>query len=261
MLRSLQTAATGMDAQLQLEDTLSNNIANVNTTAFKASRAHFSDLLYQNLRAPGMTGTQGTLTPSGIQVGSGVRLSAIEKVHSEGSAKITGKDTDLMVEGRGFFRVQLPDGTVAYTRDGTFMRNPDGRLTTVDGLPLLPEIVVPAQSKSLHIGRDGVVTAQVAGEFEARNLGQIQVAGFINPAGLNAAGRNLYTASQASGEPLVANPGEQSLGAIAQGQLEGSNVNILEEMVKMITGQRAYELNSKVIKAGDEMLATTNQMR
>lgn len=261
MLRSLQTAATGMDAQQQQVDTLANNIANVNTTAFKKSRAHFQDLLYQNLRAPGLNSTTGTIVPSGAQVGNGVKLVSVEKMFDEGSVRQTGNDTDLMIKGRGFFRIQQPDGSIAYTRDGSFKRSPDGRLVTAEGMPLVPEIVLPPNATSLSVGMDGVVTAQVPGEFEPRNLGQIQVASFINPAGLNAIGRNLYTASPASGEPQVTNPGQDGSGALGQRELESSNVQIVDEMVQMIMGQRAYELNSKVVKTGDEMLGTTNQMR
>lgn len=261
MLRSLQTAATGMDAQQSQVDTLSNNIANVNTTGFKKSRAHFQDLLYQNMRAPGLSSTSGTIAPSGVQVGNGVKLASVEKMFDEGSIKITRNETDLMVKGRGFFRVQMPDGSVSYTRDGSFKRSPDGRIVTAEGNSLVPEIVLPPNALSFRVGIDGVVTAQVPGEAEPRNLGQIKIASFVNPAGLNAIGRNLYTASPASGEPMVTNPGEDGSGVIGQGELESSNVQIVDEMVQMIMGQRAYELNSKVVKTGDEMLAATNQLR
>ena len=261
MLRSLQTAATGMDAQQRIIDTLSNNIANVNTTAFKSDRAHFNDLLYQNMRAPGLSSTNGTLVPSGIQVGTGVKLVATDKIFTEGSIKITEKDTDLMIKGRGFFRIQMPDGNVSYTRDGSFQRSADGRIVTHEGFSLLPEIVVPPNTTSFQIGLDGTTTAVVSGEAEPRNLGQIQIAQFVNPAGLAAMGRNLYGATAASGEPIVGNPGENATGQLGQGQLEASNVNIVDQMVQMIVGQRAYELNSKVIKTGDEMLAAANQLR
>ena len=261
MFRSLNTAATGMDSQQQLIDTLSNNLANVNTIGFKESRANFQDLLYQTTRAPGLQTTTGTIAPSGIQIGNGSKLVSVEKSFEEGAIKITGKDTDLAITGKGFFRVQVPDGSIAYTRDGTFSRNADGRLVTVEGLPLLPEIVVPTNTLNLHIGIDGVVTAKVTGEIEPRNLGQIQIANFINPAGLNSMGRNLFSQTPASGEPIVTVAGENGTGLIEQGQLEASNVNIVQEMVQMIMGQRAYELNSKVIKTSDEMLASTNQMK
>lgn len=263
MLRSLQTAATGMDAQQQLIDTLSNNIANVNTTGFKKSRAHFNDLMYQNVRAPGLATTAGTVSPSGIQVGTGVRLAALEKQFDQGGTKITNVDTDLMIHGSGFFRIQTPDGGVGYTRDGAFIRNAEGRITTKDGMPLVPEVIAPenALPGTFKVGMDGTVTVQVQGEAEPRNLGQVQIANFLNPAGLISAGKNMYTTTPASGEPIVGNPGENGLGKVEQGLLESSNVSIVDEMVQMIMGQRAYELNSKVIKTGDEMLAATNQMR
>lgn len=261
MLRSLQTAATGMDAQQRLVDTLSNNIANVNTTGFKKSRPHFNDLLYQNVRAPGLNSSDGTVAPGGIQVGNGVRLVSIDKNFEQGAIQITGRDTDLMIRGRGFFRIQTPDGQIGYTRDGSFERAADGRLVTSEGLPLVPEIIVPPEATSLKVGLDGIVTVKVEGEVEPRNLGQVQLANFINPAGLESIGRNLYLQTPASGEPVVTVPGANASGLLGQGELETSNVNIVEEMVQMIQGQRAYELNSKVIKTSDEMLASTNQMR
>jgi len=261
MLRSLETAATGMDSQQHMLDTISNNLANVNTTGFKKSRANFQDLLYQNIRAPGLQATNGTITPSGIQIGNGSKLVSVEKSFEEGAVKITNKETDLAISGKGFFRVQMTDGSVAYTRDGTFRRSADGRLVTAEGLPMVPEIVVPPNTLNLNIGIDGTVSAKVNGELEPRSLGQVQVANFINPAGLHALGRNLYAQTPASGEPIVSVPGENGTGNVEQGQLESSNVNIVEEMVQMIMGQRAYELNSKVMKTADEMLASTNQVK
>jgi len=261
MLRSLNTAATGMDSQQQLIDTLSNNLANVNTVGFKVSRPQFQDLLYENIRAPGMQSAAGTIAPSGIQIGNGSALVSVEKSFTEGAMKVTNKDTDLAIAGKGFFRIQMSDGSTGYTRDGTLKRGPDGRIVTGEGLPLLPEIVVPPNTENLRVGIDGLVTAKVQGEIEPRNLGQIQLANFINPAGLDAIGRNLYLQTPSSGEPLISNPGENGTGNVEQGQLESSNVNIVDEMVQMIMGQRAYELNSKVIKTGDEMLASTNQMK
>jgi flagellar basal-body rod protein FlgG len=261
MLRSLQTAATGMEAQQQLNDTIANNIANVNTNGYKKQRVHFNDLLYQTLRAPGLNSNSGTVAPSGIQVGNGVKLASIDRVFSEGSIKVTNVDTDVMIKGRGFFRVQQQDGTVGYTRDGSFHRSADGRLVTPEGLPIVPEIIIPPNALSIKIGSDGIVTANVQGETEPRNLGTIQVANFVNPAGLSSLGRNLFSATPASGEAIVTNPGENGTGALGQGELEASNVSIVDEMVQMIMGQRAYELNSKVIKTGDEMLASTNNMR
>jgi flagellar basal-body rod protein FlgG len=261
MLRSLQTAATGMDAQSQLIDNLSNNIANVNTIGFKKSRSHFNDLMYQHLRAPGMSTSIGTVNPSGVQVGNGVRLSATDKVFTEGSVKVTEKDMDFMIKGAGFFRIQMPDGSTGYTRDGAFQRSSEGKLVTSEGLSLAPDIIVPPETKRIDVGLDGTVTASIQGEDAPRQLGQIQIATFVNPAGLQSIGRNLYLPSSASGEAIVGNPGENGTGNLSQGELESSNVNIVEEMIQMIMGQRAYELNSKVIKTGDEMMASTNQIR
>jgi len=259
MMRSLMTAATGMEAQQTNIDTIANNLANVNTTAFKRSRANFHDLLYQTVRAPGQSSTTGTVVPSGIQIGAGARLASVDKLYTEGASKVTERNLDFMVEGPGFFRVQRDDGSVAYTRDGRFDKDNNGRLVTADGFPVVPEIVIPQGSSDFHVGLDGVVTVKVEGETQ--EIGQIQLAQFINPAGLQNIGRNLVTVSRASGDPVVGAPNLNGMGRIAQNQLESSNVNIVEEMVSMITGQRAYEINSKVIQTGDQMLQTTNNVR
>ena len=197
--------------------------------------------------------------PSGIQIGSGTKLSSVDKSFAEGGVKMTGDPFDFMVEGEGFFRVQKDDGTIAYTRDGHFQKDKGGVLVTADGFPVVPEIVVPANAKDFHVGIDGVVTVNVNGQTQ--ELGQVQLADFINPAGLSSLGRNLYSATRASGDPIVGAPAQNGLGRIAQMQLESSNVNMVEEMVNMITGQRAYEINSKVIQTGDQMLQTMNNMR
>ena len=261
MMRSLFTAATGMESQQITIDTISNNLANVNTTAFKRSRANFHDLLYQTLRAPGQSSTTGTVVPSGIQIGAGSKVSSVEKMFNEGAIRITNKTTDLMVEGEGFFRVQRDDGTIAYTRDGSFRIDNQGRVVTSDGFPLVPEITVPERitHDKIHIGMDGHVSARVGDQTE--DLGQIVLANFVNPTGLDSLGRNLYGATPASGAPIVSEPNTQGFGRIGQGELEGSNVNIVEEMVNMISGQRAYEINSKVIQTGDQMLQQTNNIR
>ena len=259
MMRSLLTAATGMEAQQQNIDVISNNLANVNTTAFKKSRANFHDLLYQTLRAPGQNATAGTVVPSGIQIGSGARLSSVDKMHTTGGVRMTGNDHDFMVMGEGFFRVQLDDGSTAYTRDGNFKWDNGGRLVTADGFPIIEEIVRPSNSTDLNVGLDGMVSVNVNGEKQ--ELGQIQLANFVNPTGLSSKGRNLYKATEASGEPLVGSPNENGFGAVYHRQLENSNVNIVEEMVNMITGQRAYEMNSKVIQTGDQMLQATVAIR
>ncbi len=259
MMRSLLTAATGMEAQQLNIDTVSNNIANVNTTAFKRSRANFHDLLYQTLKAPGLSASTGAVVPGGIQIGTGAKLSSVDKMFTEGAVKITGNELDFMVEGRGFFRVQRDDGEVLYTRDGHFSKDSTGRLVNSEGYPVLPEIVVPQDAQNLHVGSDGTVSVKVAGQDQ--QIGQILIADFINPSGLISMGGNNYMPSRASGDPVIGTPTQNSLGQIAQNQLESSNVNIVEEMVNMITGQRAYEINSKVIQTGDQMLSSTVNIR
>jgi flagellar basal-body rod protein FlgG len=259
MMRSLMTAATGMEAQQVNIDTIANNLANVNTTAFKRSRANFHDLLYQTVRAPGQSSTTGVVVPSGIQIGAGSKLASVDKLFKEGSAIVTERNLDLAVEGDGFFRIQKDDGSIAYTRDGHFDKDNQGRLVTADGFPMVPEITIPQGATDFHVGMDGVVSVKVNGE--SQEVGQIQLANFINPAGLASSGRNLYSSTRASGEPIVGPANQNGVGRIAQNQLEASNVNIVEEMVNMITGQRAYETNSKVVTTGDQMLQATNQIR
>ncbi len=259
MMRLLYTAATGMESMQQNIDVTSNNLANLNTNAFKKSRANFHDLLYQTLKAPGQNTTTGTVVPSGIQIGSGSRLSSVDKMFTTGAVKMTGNETDFMVEGQGFFRVQLEDGTTAYTRDGNFKWDNSGRLVTADGFPLVDEIVRPQGATNLVVGLDGVVTVNVGAEKQ--DIGQIQLANFINPMGLQSKGRNLYTATEASGEPAIGVANQNGMGAVYHQQLEAANVNIVEEMVNMISGQRAYEMNSKVIQTGDQMLQATVAIR
>jgi flagellar basal-body rod protein FlgG len=258
-MRLLLTAATGMESQQQHVDVISNNLANLNTTAFKKSRANFHDLLYQTIRAPGQNTTTGTVVPSGIQIGSGSRLASVDKDFLTGSIKMTGNDTDFMVEGQGFFRVQMDDGSTAFTRDGNFKWDNAGRLVSADGFPLVDEIVRPQGATDLVVGLDGSVTVNVGGEKQ--EIGQIQLSNFINPAGLLSKGRNMYVATEASGEAITGIANQNGMGAIYHKQLEASNVNIVEEMVNMITGQRAYEMNSKVIQTGDQMLQSTVSIR
>ncbi len=259
MMRSLLTAATGMEAQQLNIDTIANNLANVNTTAFKRSRANFHDLLYQNLRAPGQSSSTGTVVPGGIQIGSGTKLSSVDKMFTEGSIQVTGNALDLMIEGNGFFKAQKDDGESVYTRDGHLSKDSTGRLVTAEGFPIVPEIVVPAEAKDLHIGVDGTVTVKINGETQ--DIGQILVSDFVNPSGLVSLGGNYYAPSRASGEAITGVPNQNGIGRIAQSQLESSNVNVVEEMVNMISGQRAYEVNSKVIQAGDQMLHATATLR
>lgn len=259
MIRSLLTAATGMEAQQLNIDTIANNLANVNTTAFKRSRANFHDLLYQTLRAPGQSATTGTVVPSGIQIGTGTKLSSVDKMFTEGAIQMTGNDLDLMIEGDGFFRVQRDDGQIVYTRDGHFNRDNGGRIVTADGYPLIPEIVIPQGAQNFHVGYDGTITVKIG--RETQEIGQVLLADFINPAGLVSEGGNYFSPSRSSGDVVVGVPNQNGVGRIGHQQLESSNVNIVEEMVNMITGQRAYEINSKVIQTGDQMLQTTTNIR
>ncbi|MBP6217776.1 MAG: flagellar basal-body rod protein FlgG [Oligoflexales bacterium] len=259
MMRLLLTAATGMEAQQMNIDTISNNIANVNTTAFKRSRANFHDLLYQNLKAPGQSSTTGAIVPSGIQIGTGVKLSSVDKMFTEGAVQVTGNELDFMVEGDGFFRLQRDDGEIVYTRDGHFSKDNNGRIVSSDGYPLMPDVVLPPDAQNLHVGYDGTVTVKVNGQTQ--EIAQVLLANFINPSGLVSLGGNNYATSRASGEPIVGVPNQNGIGKIGQSQLESSNVNIVEEMVNMITGQRAYEVNSKVIQTGDQMLQATASIR
>ncbi|MBQ48520.1 MAG: flagellar basal-body rod protein FlgG [Zetaproteobacteria bacterium] len=261
MMRSLFTAATGMESQQITIDTIANNLANVNTTAFKRSRANFHDLLYQTLRSPGQNSTAGSITPSGIQIGAGSKVSSVEKMFSEGPIKITNKTTDLIIKGEGFFRVQKDDGTLGYTRDGAFNFDNTGRLVNSSGFPLVPEIVIPEgiTHDKVHFGLDGTVSVKVGGNTE--EIGEILLANFINPTGLDSLGRNMYGSTSASGDAVISKPNARGFGRIGQGELESSNVNIVEEMVNMISGQRAYEISSKVIQTSDQMLQQTNNIR
>lgn len=261
MIRSLWTAATGMAAQQLNIDVISNNLANVNTPGFKKSRVDFQDLLYQTLRTAGTTEAQGSMVPTGIQVGLGTRPAAITRIFSQGDFQQTNNPLDLVIEGDGFFQVLLPNGTTAYTRDGTFKLDSQGRIVTADGYPLDPEITIPAEATSISIGSDGTVSVTMAGQTTPQELGQIQIAKFINPAGLNNLGRNLLAPTAASGEPIVDTPGLNGLGTIAYGFVEMSNVKVVEEMVNMIVAQRAYEVNSKAIQTADDMLSIANNLR
>jgi len=261
MIRGLWTAATGMEAQQLNIDTISNNLSNVNTTGFKKSRVNFQDLMYQNLREAGTPTALGSEVPAGIEVGHGVRPAATQKNFTQGSLQNTDNPLDLVIEGDGFFQVLKPDGDVAYTRDGSFKIDRDGRVCTSDGLPLLPEIYVPEDATEVSISGDGMVSVLFAGESEMEEIGEIELARFPNPGGLDSVGRNLYEPTTSSGEPIVSYPGLDGLGTIGQGYLEMSNVEVVEEMVDMISAQRAYEVNSKSIQAADEMLQIANQLR
>ncbi|HMM67397.1 MAG TPA: flagellar basal-body rod protein FlgG [Dokdonella sp.] len=261
MFSSLWIAKTGLDAQQTRMAVTSNNIANANTTGFKRSRAAFEDLIYQNRRQPGAQSSEATQVPAGTMVGTGVRVVGTEKLFTQGEVMQTGNAFDLAIQGRGFFQVTLPDGTVGYTRDGSFHINSDGQMVSNSGYPMEPAITVPAGAQSLTIGNDGTVSVQLAGQAAAAQIGTVQLADFINPAGLEARGENLLYETAASGAPQTGTPGLNGVGSLMQGALESSNVNVVEELVNMIETQRAYEMNSKAITASDQMLQNlTNKM-
>jgi len=261
MLRALSTAATGMDAQQTKIDVVAHNLANVNTAGFKKSRSDFEDLLYETMRAPGTSAAEGRQIPVGIQVGHGARLVATPTNFSTGQLRETGNTYDMAIEGNGFFVVNLPDGKSGYTRAGTFRTDSQGQLTTADGNLLEPAVTIPSDVLSVTIGKDGTVSAMLAGQSQPTQLGKIQLASFSNPSGLEKAGHNIYTETAASGAARMGTPGTSDLGTITQGMLEMSNVKVMEEMIELITGQRAYEANSRVIKAADEMLRSTANLR
>jgi len=261
MIRSLFTAATGMTAQQLNLDVVANNLANVNTTGFKRSRVDFQDLLYQTLRSAGATQAQGVQVPTGIQVGLGTRAAAIQKIFSQGDFQQTGNPLDLVIEGDGFFQLLTPNGETAYTRDGSIKMDSQGRLVNSDGYPMQPEITIPADATNISVGADGTVTVNLPGQTTPSEVGQIQLVKFLNPAGLSSQGRNLFSPSAASGDPVTGTPGANGFGTTAPGFVELSNVKVVEEMVNMIVAQRAYEINSKSIQTADEMLSIANNMR
>lgn len=258
MNQALWVAKTGLDAQQTRMSVVSNNLANTNTTGFKRDRANFEDLLYQQLRQPGGASSSQTQLPSGLQVGTGVRVVATAKDFEQGSQQQTDRALDVMVNGRGFFEVQMPDGTTAYTRDGSFQIDAQGQLVTNSGYAIQPGIQIPEGAQSVTIGNDGTVSVQVAGTAAALQVGSLTLTDFINPSGLQAKGQNLYVETAASGPATNGTPGLNGLGNIAQGALEGSNVNVVEELVSMIETQRAYEMNAKAISTTDSMLGYLN---
>ena len=261
MLKALNTAATGMQAQQNQLDVIANNMANVSTTGFKKSRAEFEDLLYQTQKEPGAQTSTTSVHPAGVQTGLGVKTSATQKIFEEGAVKITRNPLDLAIEGNGFFPIQMASGQVGYTRDGTFHKDAGGKIIDKNGNALLPEVIIPPNATGVNISDSGEVSVSTAGTAAPQVLGQIQLVNFVNPAGLKSLGRNLFTPTSASGAPLQGNPGENNLGMISQGQLEASNVNVMDEMVNMITAQRSYESNSKVVQAADQMLQYSNNLR
>ncbi|MCI6661530.1 flagellar basal-body rod protein FlgG, partial [Campylobacter sp.] len=254
MLRSLFTAATGMIAQQTQVDVTSHNIANVNTMGYKKNRAEFADLMYQVMSYAGTPTSTTTTHPTGIEVGLGVRPQAITKIHSQGYFKETGNNLDMVIAGNGFFQVQMPDGTTAYTRNGAWKLDSDGNIVNDDGLQLVPNITIPADATQISIGIDGTVSVLQPGAAEMQQVGQIEIVNFINPAGLHSSGDNLFLETGASGAPIIGIAGQDGLGQIKQGFVEMSNVQLVEEMTELITGQRAYEANSKAITTSDSML-------
>jgi flagellar basal-body rod protein FlgG len=260
MIRSLWISKTGLDAQQTQMDVISNNLANVNTTGFKRSRAVFEDLLYQTIRQPGAQSSQQTQLPSGLQLGTGVRPVSTERIHTQGNLQQTNNDKDVAIQGAGFFQVMLPDGSMAFTRDGSFQIDSQGQLVTSSGFPIQPAITLPVDTQSLSIGRDGTVSITQAGSANAIQVGTIQLTTFINPAGLQSKGENLYVETAASGNPNPSTPGTNGSGLLLQGYSETSNVNVVEELVSMIQTQRAYEINSKAITTSDQMLQKLTQM-
>jgi flagellar basal-body rod protein FlgG len=261
MIRSLHTAATGMKAQQNNMDVIANNMANVSTMGFKKARAEFEDLLYDNVKEPGSATGLNSLSPTGVQIGLGVKTSAVAKDFTQGSTKVTQAPFDMEIQGNGFFPVQTPNGQIAYTRDGAFKKGPDGRLQDRNGNVLQPEVTVPPNAIGVEIEPNGAVSIITQMNQVPQNVGQIQLVNFVNPAGLKAVGGNLFMPTNSSGAPQQGVPGTNGLGMVAQGQLETSNVNIVDEMVNMISAQRAYETNSKVVQAADQMLQGVNNLR
>ena len=260
MMRSLWIAKTGLDAQQTQLDVVSNNLANVSTNGFKRSRAVFEDLLYQTLRQPGAQSSQQTQVPEGLQVGTGVRLIATARLHTQGNLQQTGNQFDLAINGAGFLHIQMPDGTAAYTRDGSLHIDAQGQLVTSNGFSLSPAITIPANAQSVTVAPDGTISVTQQGTVAPVQIGSIQLSNFMNPAGLKALGQNHFAETAASGTATSGGPGTNGLGLISQGYVETSNVNVVEEMVNMIQTQRAYEINSKAIQASDQMLQKLSQL-
>ncbi len=261
MLRSLYTAATGMIAQQTQVDTISHNIANVNTIGYKKNRAEFADLMYQVMQYSGTPTSTTTTSPTGIEVGLGVRPTAITKLFGQGYFKETGNNLDMAIAGNGFFQVQLPDGTIAYTRNGAWKLDGDGNIVNSDGYALIPQINIPADATQISVGVDGTISVLQPGNQEMQQIGQIELVNFVNPAGLHATGDNNFLQTAASGAPIAGIAGQDGLGQIKQSFVEMSNVQLVEEMTELITGQRAYEANSKAITTSDSMLQTVNDLK
>jgi flagellar basal-body rod protein FlgG len=260
MIRSLWIAKTGMEGQQTKLDAISNNLANVGTNGFKRGSVSFEDLMYQNLRSAGAASSDQSSLPTGLQVGLGVRVAAASRNFSQGSVQQTSSRFDMAIQGNGFFQIQMPDGSTGYTRDGSFQVDANGQLVTNAGFQVMPGITVPANASSFDVDKDGTVSVSLPGQTAKQVLGQIQLSSFVNPAGLEARGGNIYTETAATGTPNTAAPGTSSHGTLLQGAVEGSNVNVVEELVNMIATQRAYELNSKAIQTSDQMLQKLSQL-
>ncbi|MEO8768127.1 MAG: flagellar basal-body rod protein FlgG [Nitrosospira sp.] len=260
MIRSLWISKTGLDAQQTQMDVIANNLANVSTNGFKRSRAVFEDLLYQTLRQPGAQSSQQTQLPSGLQVGTGVRPVATERIFTQGNLQQTGNSKDVAIQGQGFFQVLMPDGTTSYTRDGSFQSDSQGQLVTSSGYQVQPNITIPVNALSITVGRDGTVSITQPGSTASVEVGTLQLATFINPVGLQSVGENFYVETFSSGPPNINSPGIDGAGVLNQGYVETSNVNVVEELVNMIQTQRAYEINSKAIQTSDQMLQRLTQM-
>jgi len=260
MIRALWTAASGMQAQQLNIDVIANNLANVNTAGFKKSRADFQDVMYQNIKTTGSPSTNSTQT-AGIQIGLGVTPASVTKIFTAGNITQSGNELDVAIEGEGFFQIQMPDGTTAYTRAGSFKRDGQGRVVTSEGYPLLPEVVIPNNTTKINIGSDGTVSVDQSGQTGTTTIATLQLATFPNPAGLSSMGRNLYQVTDSSGDATTGTAGQNGIGTLSQGFIEMSNVSVMEEMVNMIVGQRAYEVNSKAVQAADEMLQQANNLR
>ncbi len=262
MIRALYSAASGMSAQQMNIDNIAHNLANANTNGFKMRRTQFQDLLYQSFIQPGAAAGSQTVVPSGLQIGLGTRPASNEIIFAQGNFQQTGNPLDVVIQGKGFFQVRRPTGELAYTRDGGFQLDRDGNIVTANGDPIEPQITIPAQSQSVTVAADGTVSYTQPGQTAAQVAGQIQLANFANPAGLNSIGQNLFSQTDASGDPTIGNPGgQEGLGALMQGYVEGSNVSIVEEFINMIVSQRAYEASSKVVKAADEMYQQANNLK
>jgi len=260
LTRSLSISATGMEAQQTQMDVISNNLANVSTTGFKRGTALFEDLMYQNLRQSGGNTSESTQLPTGLQLGLGVRTVSTARNYSEGNLQQTGNNLDVAINGNGFFQVEMPDGSTAYTRNGSFQVNSQGQMVTNTGYLLAGGITIPAKAQSVTIGQDGTVSVTLPGATTPKQIGAIQLATFVNPAGLDPKGQNLFTETQASGNPQTGTAGVDGFGQVMQGYLEGSNVNVVQELVGMIQTQRAYEMNSKAVQTSDQMLQRLGQL-